>query len=313
MQQAIVKATDKARVLVEALPYIRSFRRKFVVVKLGGSVMAVGDERSRAAMRAVLTDVVFMEQVGMWPVVVHGGGVRISEEMKRAGVEPEFVQGHRRTTPEVMRIVARVLVEEISSALCDTIEDVGGRAIPLNGRASSFLMGKKRTLPEAPDADLGLVGEVTRVDREMCYRVADGGLIPVVAPVARFDPDEAPEEDRGEEAATGVHLLNINGDSAAMAVAAGLGAEKLVFMSDVPGVMRDPADEGSLISSLREADVSKLINEGVIEGGMLPKVRACLEGLEAGVKKAHIVSALTPHALLLEIFTDRGVGTEIVK
>jgi acetylglutamate kinase len=281
--------------------------------------MSVGDERSRAAMRAVLTDVVFMEQVGMWPVLVHGGGARISEEMKRAGVEPEFVQGHRRTTPEVMRIVARVLVEEISSALCDVIEDVGGRAIPLNGRASSFLMGKKRRLPEAPDADLGLVGEVTRVDREMCYRVADGGLIPVVAPVARFDPDEAPEEDRGEGAdvpaseTTGVHLLNINGDSAAMAVAAGLGAEKLVFMSDVPGVLRDPEDEGSLISSLREADVAKLIDEGVIAGGMLPKVRACLEGIDAGVKKAHIVSALTPHALLLEIFTDEGVGTEIVK
>ena len=304
MQEAI----EKARVLVEALPYIRSFRRKFVVVKLGGSVMS--DE---AAMRAVLTDVVFMEQVGMWPVLVHGGGPRISEEMKRAGVEPEFVEGHRKTTPEVMRIVARVLVEEISSRLCDMIEEIGGRATPLNGRGGSFLMGKTRRLAEAPDADLGLVGEVTRVDREMCYRVADGGLVPVVAPIARFDPDEVPEEQRTHEACGGVHLFNINADSAAMSIAAGLGAEKLVFMSDVAGVMKDPKDEGSLVSSLRRADVADLIEEGVIAGGMLPKVRSCLEGLEAGVKKAHIVSALTPHALLLEIFTDKGVGTEIVK
>ena len=318
--QNLVGATDKARVLIEALPYIRSFRRKFVVVKLGGSVMS-----DQNAMRAVLTDVVFMETAGMWPVIVHGGGVRISEEMKRAGLEPEFVEGHRKTTPEVMRIVSRVLIEEISSALCEIIEEIGGRAIPLNGRGSSFLVGRKRRLPEAPDADLGLVGEVTHVDREMCHRVADGGLIPVVAPVARFDPEELTREalgrqerscfvaTRAQRDVTGLQLLNINGDSAAMAVAAGLTAEKLVFMSDVPGVLRDPKDEATLISSLHKADVDGLIEEGVIAGGMLPKVRSCLEAIDAGVGKAHIVSALTPHALLLEIFTDEGVGTEIVK
>jgi acetylglutamate kinase len=233
--------------------------------------------------------------------------------MKRAGVEPEFVEGHRKTTPAVMGIVARVLIDEISSGICHMIEEIGGRAILLNGRAGSFLMGKKRVLAEAPEADLGLVGEVTRVDREMCYRVADGGLVPVVAPVARFDPDAVPEEQRAHQGCAGTDLLNVNADSAAMAIAAGLGAEKLVFMSDVVGVMRDPKDQGSLVSSLRSADVAGLIQEGVIVGGMLPKVRSCIEGLEAGVKKAHIVSALTPHALLLEIFTDRGVGTEIVR
>jgi acetylglutamate kinase len=303
MQEAI----EKARVLIEALPYIRSFRRKFVVVKLGGSAMT--DE---AVLRSVLTDVVFMEHVGMWPVLVHGGGRRISEEMERAGVEPRFVQGMRVTTPEVMRIVARVLIEETSSRICDMIEEAGGRSIPLNGRASSFLMGRKLRLRGDTGADLGLVGEVTYVDREMCYRVADGGLIPVVAPVARFDPDEVAEEPSAYAGADGVGLLNVNADVAASAVAAGLGAEKLVDISDVPGVLADPSDERSLASTLRREEVERLVSEGTVSGGMLPKVRSCLEALDGGVRKAHIVSAGLPHALLLEIFTDRGVGTEIV-
>ena len=304
MKQAI----EKAGVLVEALPYIRSFRRKFVVVKLGGSVMS--DEK---IMRSLLTDIAFMEHVGMWPVLVHGGGARITEEMKAAGIEPEFVGGQRRTTPEIMRIVARVLIDEVTAGICDTIEEVGGRAIPLNGRASSFLMGRKRRLPEAPEVDLGLVGEVTYVDREMCYRGADGGLIPVVAPVARFDPDEVVEDGSSREDRGGMGLLNINGDSAASAIASGLGAEKLVDISDVPGVLQDPADPESLHSTLTQEETKRLIQQGVIRGGMLPKVLSCIEAIEGGVRKAHIVSAHVPHALLLEIFTDKGVGTEIVR
>jgi len=292
-------AIEKAGVLIEALPYIRSFRRKFVVVKLGGSAM---DDES--VTRSVIKDVVFMEQVDMWPVLVHGGGPRISEEMKRAGIEPRFVQGQRVTTPEAMEIVARVLIDEISVKMCRLIEEAGGKAIPLSGRASSFLLGRKRRLPDAPELDLGLVGEITRVDREICYRLCDGGVIPVVAPVARLAPEEG-----GEASA---QLLNINGDSAAAAIAAGLGAEKLVDISNVPGVLRDPNDPGSLFSTLTRAQVERLIAEGVITGGMLPKVRACLEAIQAGVRKAHIVSALLRHALLLEIFTDEGIGTEIV-
>jgi acetylglutamate kinase len=297
----------------------------------------------------VITDVVFMEQVDMWPVLVHGGGARISEEMKRAGCEPEFVRGYRVTTPEIMEIVARVLIDEVSARICELVAEAGGRAMPLNGRSSAFLAGRKRTLPEAPEADLGLVGEVSGVDRESCYRLCDGGLIPVVAPVARLvelqprrhvdaeeglgvngnqgsplcaptapsAPQRPPSASAGQDGrdgagANGVQLLNVNGDSAASAIAEGLGAEKVVFLSNVPGVLRDRADEDSLVSSLRRDEVDALVAEGVIAGGMLPKVASCIEAVERGVRKAHIVSALLPHALLLEMFTDRGIGTEII-
>jgi acetylglutamate kinase len=299
MQQAI----EKTRVLIEALPYIRSFRRKFVVVKMGGSAM---DDES--VLKSVITDIVFMEQVDMWPVLVHGGGPRISAAMKRAGVESTFVQGQRVTTPEAMQIVARVLIDEISLRMCEIVEECGGKAIPLNGRASSFIVGKKRRLADAPDVDLGMVGEITAVDREMCYRLADGGLIPVVAPIARMGDEDAPAELGGG----GVRLLNINGDAAASAIAAGLGAEKMVDISNVPGVLRAAGDPDSMISTLRAAEATELIREGVISGGMIPKVASCVEAIAGGVKKAHIVSAVLPHALLLEIFTDKGIGTEIV-
>ncbi len=313
------EAIGKARVLIEALPHIRSFRRKFVVVKMGGSAM--DDEE---VLDRFVKDVVFMEQVGMWPVLVHGGGPRISAEMKRAGVEPVFVEGHRVTTPEVIEIAARVLIEEVSSHICDLVERAGGKAIPLNGRGSSFLLGRKRKVPAisraqaepgascpgSPKVDLGLVGDVTQVDSEACYRLADGGLIPVVAPIARMDPDEPHSKDDFGFSG-GVPLLNVNGDAAASAIAAALGAEKIVFLSNVPGVMRDPDDPGTLESSLTRADVEKLIAEGGIAGGMLPKVRSCLDAVSGGVRKAHIVSALVPHALLLEMFTDQGIGTEI--
>jgi acetylglutamate kinase len=299
------EAIGKARVLIEALPHICSFRRKFVVVKMGGSAM----DDPRVLARFV-KDVVFMEQVGMWPVLVHGGGPRISAEMKRAGVEPVFIEGHRVTTPEVIEIAARVLIEEVSSHISDLVEEAGGKAIPLNGRGSSFLLGRKRKVPGSPGVDLGLVGDVTHVDHEACYRLADGGLIPVVAPIARMDPDEPhSEEDFGFSG--GVPLLNVNGDAAASAIAAALGAEKIVFLSNVPGVMRRAEDPSSLESSLTRAEVDGLIADGTIAGGMLPKVRSCLDAIDAGVRKAHIVSALVPHALLLEMFTDKGIGTEI--
>jgi len=299
------EAIGKARVLIEALPHIRSFRRKFVVVKMGGSAMDDPEVLAR-----FVKDVVFMEQVGMWPVLVHGGGPRISAEMERAGVEPVFVEGHRVTTPEVIEIAARVLIEEVSSNICDLVEEGGGKAIPLNGRGSSFLMGRKRKVPGSPDVDLGLVGDVTQVDSEACYRLADGGLIPVVAPIARMDPGE-PHSKKDFGFSGGVPLLNVNGDAAASAIAAALGAEKIVFLSNVPGVMRDSDDPSSLESSLTRGRVEELIKDGTIAGGMLPKVRSCLDAIDAGVRKAHIVSALVPHALLLEMFTDKGIGTEI--
>jgi acetylglutamate kinase len=304
MQQAI----EKARVLIEALPYIHRFRRRFVVVKIGGNAM--DDEQ---LVRDVIRDLVFMEQVGMWPVLVHGGGPHISEAMKRAGIEPTFVHGRRVTTPESMQIVARVLIDEVSARMCELIEDAGGKAIPLNGRGSSFLVGRKYRLPEAPDVDLGLVGEITSVDREMCFRLADGGLIPVVAPIARL-AEESNAQPSADAAAGGAatHLLNVNGDTAAAAIAAGLLADKLVDISNVPGVLRDADDPTSIISTLHAAEATALIDAGVIVGGMIPKVQSCIEAVAGGVKKAHVVSAQLPHALLLEIFTDKGIGTEIV-
>ncbi len=282
MRQAI----EKAGVLIEALPYIKSFHRKFVVVKFGGSAML-----EEGVLRAVLTDVVFMEQVGMWPVVVHGGGPRITELMRERGMEPSFVDGRRVTTPEVLEVVCEVLIDEISRRVCSIVDEMGGRGIALNGRESSFLKG------EPLDEKLGLVGRVTEVDRELCARLADGGVIPVVAPIARAD---------------GGGLYNVNADDAASVIASRLCAEKLVFLSDVPGVLRDPSDESSLISSVRAAEVAGMIERDEITGGMIPKVQSCLRAIEGGVKKTHIVSGLVRHALLLEIFTDKGIGTEIV-
>lgn len=280
------QATEKAGVLIEALPYIKSFHRKFVVVKFGGSAML-----EEGVLRAVLTDVVFMEQVGMWPVVVHGGGPRITELMRERGMEPRFVDGRRVTTPDVLEVVCEVLIDEISRRVCSIVEEMGGRGMALNGRESSFLRG------EPLDERLGLVGRVTKVDRELCTRLADGGVIPVVAPVARAD---------------GAQLYNVNADDAASVIAAQLRAEKLVFLSDVPGVLRDPSDESSLVSSIRADEVAEMAAAGRIAGGMIPKVQSCLRALEGGVKKTHIVSGLVKHALLLEIFTDKGIGTEIV-
>jgi acetylglutamate kinase len=294
------EAIEKANVLIEAQPYITRFRRKFVVVKIGGNAM--DDE---TVVRAVLRDLVFMEQVGMWPVLVHGGGPHISAELARAGIESTFVRGNRVTTPEAMQIVARVLIERVSARICEQIEELGGKALPLNGRESAFLVGRKYRLPDEPSADLGLVGEITGVDREMCYRLADGGLIPVIAPVARLDHVH-------NSPGGGVQLLNVNGDNAASAIAIGLGAEKLVDISNVPGVLRDAKDPGSIISTLRAEEALELIRTGVIAGGMIPKVRSCVDAIVGGVRKAHVVSANLPHALLLEIFTDQGTGTEII-
>ena len=280
----IERAIGKAAILVEALPYIRSFRRRFVVVKLGGSVME-DDE----ALNSVVTDVVFMEQVGMWPVLVHGGGRRISAEMEKAGIEPRFVDGLRCTDEPTIEIVERVLIEEISRDLVHRITTVGGRAITLNGRDSSFLIGERKK-----GADLVLVGEIMQVDKEVCERICDGGLIPVVAPIAR-------EID-------GQHL-NVNADDCALSVAMALGAAKLVMVSDVEGIFDS---DGVLVSSMEAEGGEMLISEGVVTGGMIPKLRSCAQAVGRGVGKVHIVSGMLKHALLLEIFTDQGVGTEIV-
>ncbi|MHC4914350.1 MAG: acetylglutamate kinase [Planctomycetota bacterium] len=281
------KAIEKAAVLIEALPYIKSFHHKIVVVKLGGAAMT--DEK---VLHSVVHDVVFMEQVGMYPLIVHGGGPRISAAMKEAGLEPRFIDGQRYTDERTLEIVAQVLVGEISADVVRRIDQAGGVAVAVNGRDSAFLRGTKRT-----GQDLGLVGEITGVDRELAGRMLAGDIIPVVAPLARGDDGT---------------LYNVNADLAAARIAQELAAEKLVFLSDVPGILTDKSDPDTLLSTVTADQVRDLIEAGKIEGGMLPKVAAGLESLAAGVNKVHLVGGKTPHSLLIEIFTDRGVGTQMV-
>ena len=281
------KAIEKAAVLIEALPYIKNFHQKIIVVKLGGSAMTDGK-----VLHSLVHDVVFMEQVGMRPLLVHGGGPRITAAMEAAGLTPRFVDGQRYTDEATLRIAAQALIDELSADVVRRINSAGGVGVAMNGRDSGFLQGRKRA-----GADLGLVGEVTGVDRPLAMRLLAGDIIPVVAPIAR-----------GDDGA----LYNVNADLAAARIAALLGAEKLVFLSNVPGLLRDLKDPDSLLSTVRAPDVRELISQKVISGGMLPKVQAGLSSIAAGVAKVHLISGLVPHSLLLEIFTTRGVGTEMV-
>ncbi len=286
----VEEATQKAGVLIEALPYITSFRRKVVVVKLGGSVM---DDEER--MKALLTDIVFMEHVGMWPVLVHGGGPRISAAMKKAGIEPVWIDGLRYTDADTLRVACRVLVEDIGQEIIDRLDGCGGKGVSISGRNSDLLVARKRMAPGGED--LGFVGDIAGVDREICERLCIGGVIPVIAPIGR---------------GTDGVLYNVNGDSAASAVASHMGASKLIFISDVPGILTDPDDDASMLSSATRSEIDLLIDDGKISGGMLPKVSAGLAAIDGGVSKVHIVSGLMKHALLLEMFTRKGVGTQIV-
>lgn len=291
MQEAIAKADT----LIEALGWIRRFRDKVTVIKLGGSLM----EKPESLLH-VLVDIVFMETVGMRPVVVHGGGAAISRAMDAAGIKAQFVQGRRVTDQRSLEIVERVLAGEINESLSHQIEELGGRAMSLNFRTTCVLYGHKAQLSDEQGrpVDLGHVGEVTRVDRALLEKLSQAGLIPVI-PSMCWD-------DNG-------HKLNVNADTAAMAVAEALGAEKLVFLSDVPGVLRDKNDPTSLMHTLSAPEARRLIREGVVGGGMIPKVEACLETLRRGVKKIHIIDGRVRHSLLLEIYTTSGVGTEIVQ
>jgi len=288
-------AIAKADTLIEALGWIRRFRDKVTVIKLGGSLM----EKPNSLLH-VLVDIVFMETVGMRPVVVHGGGAAISRAMDAAGIKPQFIQGRRFTDERSLEIVERVLAGEINESLSRQIEELGGRAMSLNFRTTCVLYGRKAKLKDdqGQPLDLGHVGEVTRVDHALIEKLSQAGLIPVI-PSMCWDENG--------------HKLNVNADTAAMAVAQALGAEKLVFLSDVPGVLRDKDDPTSLMHTLGAEEARRLIREGVVGGGMIPKVEACLETLQRGVKKIHIVDGRVRHSLLLEIYTTSGVGTEIVQ
>jgi acetylglutamate kinase len=289
------EAIQKADVLIEALTWIRQFRGKVTVIKLGGSVME--DDR---AMTHLLLDIVFMETVGMRPVVVHGGGAAITRAMNAAGLVPRFVQGRRYTDDATLAIVERVLAGEVNQQIAERIQDSGGKAQPLNFRTTNVLVGQRLQLegPGGEPIDLGHVGQVTAVDRASIEHLCYAGIVPVI-PSMCLTPE-------GQK-------LNVNADTAATAVARTLQAEKLVYLSDVNGVRRDKQDPDSLVHSLTAGQAEQLIADGTIESGMIPKVQACLETLKHGVRKVHIIDGRLRHSLLLEVYTSKGVGTEIIQ
>jgi len=282
-----VSARHKADVLTEALPYIRAFSGKTIVVKYGGAAM-VEPERARQFAE----DVVLMQYVGMLPVIVHGGGPQISAMMKRLGKEPRFIDGVRVTDAATMEIVEMVLAGRINKEIVTGIQQCGGRAVGLTGKDGALLQAEK--IKGFDKDNVGHVGAVATVDPSVLSALEAGGFIPVISPIGA---------DR-----KGV-TYNINADQAAGAIAAAIRAEKFIILTDVPGILDR---EKTLISTLSRKEAGRLIKSGVIAGGMLPKVEAALTAVEAGVRKAHIVDGRVPHALLLEILTNEGVGTEIL-
>jgi acetylglutamate kinase len=287
-------AIRKAEVLIEALSYIRNFRDRLTVIKLGGSAMEEAE-----ALRATLQDVIFMETVGMRPILVHGGGKPIDRAMAKAGLEPRKVQGRRYTDEQTLSIVVDVLLKEINAGIEAQIRQLGGRAVGCHLGSFQYLSGEKMTLPSEDGAaiDLGRVGQVTAVDRNLIEDFCAAGVVPVIPSLA---------------VDAGGGWLNINADTAAAAVAGQLRAEKLVLLTDTPGILLNRRDPESLLRHLDAARCQELIRQGAIEDGMIPKVEACLDSLRAGVRKTHIIDGRLKHSLLLEIYTDRGVGTEIV-
>jgi acetylglutamate kinase len=292
---AVQEAIAKANTLIEALGYIQRFLDRVVVVKIGGSLM--DDEQ---ALADVLTDVVFMNTVGMRPVLVHGGGKAINAAMEKRGLEVQFVQGRRYTDQRTLNVVEHVLCNEVNRSLVNTIEALGSSAMGLHTLSSGVLFGEKLFLEEADGRriDLGLVGRITSVNAKLLDLLCKADTVPVIAPLARDK--------------TGTKL-NCNADTAAGEVAAALKAEKLVVVSDTHGIRRDPKDPASLVPQVSEAEIRQLIAQGAITGGMMPKVESCLRALEGGVHRTHIIDGGIRHALLLEIFSDKGVGTLIHK
>lgn len=291
----VEEAVRKSATLIEALPYIKAFRDKFIVIKLGGSAQDDDD-----VLRNIFTDIDFMLSVGMRPVLVHGGGKTITRAMQEAGIEARFVHGQRVTDGQTITIATRVLADEVSSHLQDLMTEVGGMAVPLNGRDHGFLRAIKKRLPEYPEVDLGYVGEPVAIDAVDVYDILRDGGLPLVAPIARGCARDSDT------------LYNVNGDTAAAVIARELHAEKLVFFLDTQGLYEDRERPESLLSHVDQAGIDRLLQSGAIAGGMIPKVEAARFALEGGVRKVHIVPGSQPHALLLEIFTETGVGTEIV-
>lgn len=278
---------QKAATLIEALPYIRDFEGKTVVIKYGGAAM-----ENPALRRSTAEDITLMRYVGMNPVIVHGGGPEINRMLKRLDVQSHFHNGLRVTDDATIEVVEMVLTGKINKEIVSLINQNGGDAVGISGKDANLLHARR--LYGEDGADLGHVGEVTNVHYKLIKVLCDNGMIPIIAPLAT-------------DGSGGT--WNVNADTAAGQVAAALNAEKLVFLTDTPGILRDQDDPSSLIHQIDYGRIQELIKQKVIAGGMIPKVEACLKALDYGVRKTHIIDGRVPHALLLEIFTDKGLGT----
>lgn len=292
MKEFTIGNEDLARVLIQALPYIQKFMGKTIVVKYGGNAMINHDLKA-----AVIQDVVLMACVGIRTVLVHGGGPEIEHMLKKIGKESRFVNGLRYTDEETMEIVQMVLAGKVNKDIVSLIQQAGGQALGICGLDGGLLQARKL---QSPAGDLGLVGEISAVKTAVLDDVLSRGYIPVISTVAQ-----------GVDNAAG-QTLNINADTAAAQIAAALGAEKLMLMTDVRGILRDVNDPDSLLQEIKRSELDRLIKEGTVSKGMIPKVDCCRVALDAGVKKAHIIDGRIPHALLLELFTDEGIGTQVV-
>jgi len=284
----VEEAIRKADVLIEALPYIKKFHKKIIIIKYGGSILGEGKIR-----KAVLEDIVFLSFMGLRSVLVHGGGPNISERMRASGRKTEFVDGMRVTDEETLIVVEEEL-QRLNEAIVKELSELGARAVSLNGKDNNIIQVEKKKAK----IDLGLVGNITGIDIQVILEELKKDKIVVILPMGRGRDKK---------------VYNVNADEAASRLACSLEAEKLILLTNVRGIMRNADDPHSFMSTLTIDEARGLIENNIIQQGMIPKVKACIDALENGVKKTHIIDARTPHALLLEVFTDKGIGTEIVK
>ena len=289
MDKSMQKYLDKAEVLIEALPYIQRFNRKIIVVKYGGSAMLDEDLKKR-----VIQDVTLLKLVGFKPIIVHGGGKEINSMLGRLGIQSQFKNGLRVTDAETME-VAEMVLGKVNKSLVQLVESLGVRAIGVSGKDGALLKVKKKL---AGGEDIGFVGEVTEVNGQILLDLIEKDFLPIVCPIG-LDDD--------------FNTYNINADDAACAIAQAMQVEKLAFLTDIEGVYKDPKDPETLISELTTSEAEKLMEEGYIGGGMLPKLQNCIDAINSGVSRVHILDGRIPHCLLLEIFTNKGIGTAILK
>lgn len=294
----MINSVEKAAVLIEALPYLQRFAGNTIVIKYGGNAM-LNDELKKS----VIQDIIFLKYAGIRPVIVHGGGPEITGMLKKLGKESSFVNGLRVTDAEAVDIAEMVLVGKINSEIVKLLNFLGGKAVGLSGKDADLIIAAKHLAKicengQIKEVDIGFVGDVLKLNTGIVEKLLDQGYIPVISPIGV-----------GKDGAT----YNINADSVAGELAAALGAEKLALITDVEGIYRDYSDKSTFVSTLSLAEAQEMIRSGVIDGGMIPKVEACVKALAAGVSKTHILDGRKPHSLLLEIFTTEGIGTEVVK